>query len=332
MNKRLEKVIKELKFADYDFLAKSDEKTVEKAKKVLGYNMPSQLEEWLRVYNGGAIGTTVDFCSTDKKHNGFEWELLTFKEYNSSYYKKTWNLPKNLVCFAIENTGDPVCFEKNGGENIYTYFPEDDALTKYKDLADYIEDTINNMFLMETAFERYFEKLNKSYEDKFNTKPTISYTSSLNKKLIVSKPDKEDYVEWQPLKQSGKANLEKLEKKLGFKLGYDLKDYYTTYLFYTLEGKFKGKQLDFYPIADENNLAKIIEQQYNDGQWAFPNSQTFLLGHATVAGNDNFYIYFDNKDNKIFLYDNEAKKKVKLKPLSFVVATMQAPFSKKNKK
>ena len=59
MNKRLEKAIKEFKFADYDFLAKSDEKTVEKAKKVLGYNMPSQLEEWLRVYNGGAIAGIV---------------------------------------------------------------------------------------------------------------------------------------------------------------------------------------------------------------------------------------------------------------------------------
>ena len=290
MDKRLEKAIKKLKLANYDFLVKSDDKTVEKAKKVLG-NLPAQLEEWLSIYNGGAIGTAVDFCSTDEIHKGYEWKFLTFKERNSSYYRKTNHLPKNLVCFAVENTGDPVCFDKNGGEAIYSYFSEYDSLTKFKDLADYLENIINNVFLMEKAFERYFEKLNKNYEAKFKTKPTIANASSLNKKLIVSKPDEEDYVEWQPLKQSGKVNLTKIEKKLGFTLCYDLKEYYTTYLFYTLEGKFKGKQLDFYPIADEKSVEKIIEQQYNDGQWAFPNSQIFLLGHATVSKNDNFYIY-----------------------------------------
>ena len=38
----------------------------------------------------------------------------------------------------------------------------------------------------------------------------------------------------------------------------------------------------------------------------------FLIGNATVNEDDNFFIFFDNKTNKLFCYDIENTKEILL--------------------
>ncbi len=330
MNSKLKSLIKELEKLDNVFLVKSDKNTLEKAKKVLGENMPSQLQDWFNVFNGGNIGSSLHFFSTEEKHKDDPYTYLTLKGMNDKKFKKQNQIPEELMCFA--RNVDTIGFDKTKkSEKIYAYYSEQDTATEYKDLVEFLEESLSICFLIEDAFERYFAKLTENYKATFNTNPTITYTNKLNKKLLISKPNADGKVEWKPLLQETKPDWKKIEKKLGFNICSELKEYYSTYLFCNLEGKIGDKELDFYPITDDKNLAKIIEQHYKDAQWEFPNSQVFLIGSAKVGRNENYNICFDNSKAKLFLYDNEMNKKVTLHSLSYCIATMEAPFKNKKK-
>ena len=145
MDKRLQKVIKQIEQFDNITLVKSDEKALENALKVLGEDAPSQVKEWYSFFNGALLGTSAQFASTRKKHKNVNWQFYTLKEINSLSYKKNENIPKELICFGVENTGDPICFKKGGGKKVYSYFREEDKLIEYKDLADYLQDSIDNV-------------------------------------------------------------------------------------------------------------------------------------------------------------------------------------------
>lgn len=52
-----------------------------------------------------------------------------------------------------------------------------------------------NEMIMKEAFDIFFEKLNRVYEEEFGTKPMIPYSEKWNRDLLVSEPDDEGYVE-----------------------------------------------------------------------------------------------------------------------------------------
>lgn len=183
---------------------------------------------------------------------------------------------------------------------------------------------------MKEAYKKYFNKLKENYQETFNSKPTVPYSKSYDKKLIVSDKDSEDYIQWEPVYLDGRFNFTKIEQKLGFEICSNLKEFYSTCLFCELRGSFEEKELIFSPILSRKNLMKHIEQNFKDGQWLIPNSEVFLIGDACVNGNDNCFICFDNSNKNLFIYDNEKNryKKIKLPSLSNVIANMEPSFIK----
>lgn len=165
---------------------------------------------------------------------------------------------------------------------------------------------------MKKAFEQYFSKLNNYAEEKFGTKPTITYTDELNKELLVSEPNEDGEVEWQPKLQKGSIRWDEIEAEIGFSVCQELKEYYSAYLFLMLYGKFGSSYLNFYPIDDSEPVASVIERAFYDAQEVFSHSQMFLIGNASVDEDDNFFIYYDNKTGKLFCYDAETKREILL--------------------
>ena len=175
------------------------------------------------------------------------------------------------------------------------------------------------------AFAAYFNKLNRLYYNTFGTNPTVPYSSSLNKELLISPPDDEDEVPWQPKEQLKKTDWSAIENALGFVLTQDIKEYYNSYFFLQLSGTFGSSELHFYPIDGSRPLDKIITQQYSDGQYVFPNTECLLIGNAIVNDDDSYFIFYDNAKGKLFCFESEKKQEILLSySIAMIIQSMEA--------
>ncbi len=163
---------------------------------------------------------------------------------------------------------------------------------------------------MKEAFDKYFQKLNKKYKKEFSTLPTVSYSEKIDQSLLVSEPDEDREVQWQPKLQEKEIEWDKIEEEIGFAVRDDLKAYYSTYRFFMLSGKKDDRQLNFYAVGAGEPVRVTVKRNYDDGQYFFKKQQIFIIGQAVVAGDDNYFICYDNKTGKLFCYESDTKDKV----------------------
>ncbi|SCX89621.1 MULTISPECIES: SecY-interacting protein Syd [Pseudobutyrivibrio] len=179
--------------------------------------------------------------------------------------------------------------------------------------------------MINNALESYFKKLNVFFENEFGSLPTVSYTDRLNKKLVVSEPDEDYEVEWQPKEQAENIDWNEVEEKLGFTLCEELKNYYSAYSFLMMAGDYKKAYLDFTPIDATESVVDTIKKAYRDGSFYFPNKQVLLIGGAEIGNNDDYFIFYDNETGKVFCLDDDTKKEVALADtLEEIIAEMEA--------
>lgn len=175
------------------------------------------------------------------------------------------------------------------------------------------------------AFDHYFEKLVHLYEKKYASKPTLYYSDSLNKALMISEIDENEEVQWLPIQQTQLLNWREIEDQLGFSVCDELKAYYTTYFFFSLNGEFGEADLYFDPISSHEGLKETILQHHSNGQDHFPHSQIFMIGAATIHFDDRFFIFYDNETSKTFCYEPESGQQILLAySLAKVITAMEA--------
>lgn len=164
-------------------------------------------------------------------------------------------------------------------------------------------------------YEQYYNKLTDLYMGKFNTRPTTSFNSNddnIDSDLIASKPNEDEECEWR-LKEIGDYNFMEIETKIGFKLCEELKAFYSTYLLLQLNGKYRRKLFYFDVVKSEKEIEKKVLNSQSNGAYYFPNSEVFLIGSASYCGNDDYVILYDNKTEKVFMYDTDKKNITKFK-------------------
>lgn len=162
------------------------------------------------------------------------------------------------------------------------------------------------------AMESFFTKQRLMSQKRLGTNPSIPYTESLNKNLLISKPDNDGEVEWEPSLQPTFTNWNEIEDIIGFNLCDELKAYYSSYFFLDLSGKFGSAFLYFQPISSEKSLKRTIVQQYKDGQYVFPDSQVFLIGNGVINNDDGYFIFYDNSSSKTFCHETDSNQQVLL--------------------
>ncbi|GAP40239.1 SecY-interacting protein Syd [Flexilinea flocculi] len=178
---------------------------------------------------------------------------------------------------------------------------------------------------MKNAFEEYFKKLINFSKQTYGAKPTVTFTNGLNKELLVSKSNEEGEVEWLPQLQNIALPWNEIEGKVGFMISKELREYYTTFLFLNLSGKYGGVYLYFQPLSSQEEILRTIFRQYSDAQSVFPHSKTFLIGSANYYNDDGYHIFYDNSDLKTFCYESDTKKEILLSySLAEVISTMEA--------
>lgn len=163
---------------------------------------------------------------------------------------------------------------------------------------------------MKEAFSSYFKKQHEYYKRVYGTRPSVCYTGALNQDLLISAPTKNGEVEWLPKLQTATIEWEEIEKNIGFNLSDELRDYYSTYAFLSLAGKFGSAYLYFQPIDATEDVTITVLRQFTDAQFVFHGTQIFLIGNATINDDDNYFIYYDNKIGKLFCYESDTEKQV----------------------
>lgn len=146
MENSLQKQLKNLeKLKDYFCLVESNDKSFAEIVDILGNDIPVELANWLKIYNGGNL-FGISMFSTKEKEEGKFNKLLTFKEVNSKEMKEQMQIPEELKIFAQTNYGSYYCFVS--GENtqcVYEYDTEEQALTvKWDSFVGLLSEIIEN--------------------------------------------------------------------------------------------------------------------------------------------------------------------------------------------
>lgn len=175
---------------------------------------------------------------------------------------------------------------------------------------------------MKEAFETYFEKLNNVWKDGIGCYPMISEDEKNNKDLIISEPDEDGEVEWQPQLQKNEINFSSI---INFDLCEELKGFYNTYSFFSLRGKIANVRLYFDPVNAIETVEDTIKKAFENGQYYYPNSQIFVLGVASIDEDDNYILFFDNKTGRLFCYEGDTKKEITISDsLAKTISLMEA--------
>lgn len=105
--------------------------------------MPFQLKEWLKIFDGGLL-FSVSMFSTQKTKEGVFASLLSFDEINSQHFKTENDIPNNVQCFGMTNYGNYYCFVSDEKSDcIYEWDSEKHALvSRWENFAKWLEEQI----------------------------------------------------------------------------------------------------------------------------------------------------------------------------------------------
>ena len=176
-------------------------------------------------------------------------------------------------------------------------------------------------------FNNYFSKLEEVYKKEFNSLPTVTHDVSLRKELLVGEANEDDEIQWKSAVQTEKQDWMTIENHLHFALNDELKEYYSTFYFFFITGQIAGAYVRLYSVGGKRAVGADIIQHYKDGKYDFPSSEIFLIGEAQIGGNDDLFVYYDNKTKEVFCYDREkADKKVLASSLKDFFSDIQADY------
>jgi hypothetical protein len=160
---------------------------------------------------------------------------------------------------------------------------------------------------MKSAMEIYFTKLHQFTMATYGANPSVPYSDTLDRTMLLSVPDEEGYVEWIYKLQTGEPNWAMLENKLGFTLNGELRAYYSTYLFLEMSGKLGSISLHLEPLKSEDGISELILRQFLDAQHVFPGREFFLIGNAAISDDDGFFVHYDNRNASVLCHEQDTE-------------------------
>jgi len=167
---------------------------------------------------------------------------------------------------------------------------------------------------MKETFDTFFEKLDKSSLKALGKHPSVPYLEG----LLLDTLDKNGYVVWKPELQKEKISFDHVEKKLGFSIHQQIKEYCNTYWFRDLganimtpEGKVKFSLDQILPSFD---LEKIMYDGFmHCGAHYLKDHKYFLIGsYCRVEGIDSYLVHANNDTSEATAVHVGDKKSIKL--------------------
>lgn len=166
------------------------------------------------------------------------------------------------------------------------------------------------------ALTSYFLKLRGLYKKMFNSLPTISWSPELNQQLFEGKPDEDGEIQWKTA-EATQIIMDGLCK--------ELQNFYSSYYYWELRGKYKGILFDFPPVPSLDAAKSIVSTAIHDGGYYFPKQETVLLATCTSSGNDDLLLFYRQNTGKLFIYDVDKRFVIPLEySLTELLGSMEA--------
>ena len=149
---------------------------------------------------------------------------------------------------------------------------------------------------IEDAFKIYFKKQYDYWQSNYGSSPRAPFNKSIDKHMIIPNSLNNGYIQWQPLRQEVSVDLSDLEQRLNLSIHIQIRQYFTSYWFLSLDGAIGNITLDFCSIPYGMDITKLIEECYAIGAKNSPAGNIYFeLGYASVDGDDSYLIYVDNE-------------------------------------
>ena len=113
--------------------------------------------------------------------------------------------------------------------------------------------------------------------------------------------DEEWYAVWRPKLQEKKLSFESVEEELGFRIHPQIKQFFNTYYFRTLDGKImsdEGKvSFSLNNILPSMDLANILKHSVSDSETHYIRNKVFFLigSYCKINGIDSYQVHVNNE-------------------------------------
>ncbi|MBU3107988.1 SecY-interacting protein Syd [Clostridium gasigenes] len=155
---------------------------------------------------------------------------------------------------------------------------------------------------VKTALDKYFKEMIQEYSKTKQGLPMRPKRSIGNDAIYVGECDDEGWCRWKPMKKKEADNFDKLEELFEIKFNENIKEYYNSYWFLSLEGSIKKKNINLEPVVPGNELTSFIKkvqgykQAHNNELAYIPIGAEEERGYLIVMENSTGKIKIENHD------------------------------------
>jgi hypothetical protein len=107
------------------------------------------------------------------------------------------------------------------------------------------------------AMRRYFDRLLDDWRRTSGSLPKAPWNEDADAMLYVGAPDEEEWVEWQPVPRSDEEDFRPVEQELEVALPPSVREYFSSYWFCSLGGKYNSRSVDLEPILPGVGLRDV---------------------------------------------------------------------------
>ncbi len=173
---------------------------------------------------------------------------------------------------------------------------------------------------MKEAFETFFEEMTQNYIKKKGVPPRAVCNEEKNPTglFLLETLDDNGYAQWKPKLQEKPVSFDSVEKKLGFSIHPQIKDFLSTYWFLALDGRIQTPDekviLRLNGLTPYSNLDNRIIYDFDSKETHYLHEHKyFLIGtFCSIGGNDSYLVQVNNNTGEVTAVDVMDKRSVKL--------------------
>lgn len=148
----------------------------------------------------------------------------------------------------------------------------------------------------------FFEKMLMGYKKTSQGLPMAPKVEVNNNEIFVGEVDEEGWSKWKPIMKSEEEEFSEIEKILSTDINKDLKEYFNSYWFIQLEGKFKKRDIELQPVIPGAELNEFTKKLKGYIEAHNGNSEYVPIGSEDDTG---FLILLENNSGKIVKENHE---------------------------
>ncbi len=155
------------------------------------------------------------------------------------------------------------------------------------------------------AFDAFFERFIRYNMEKNGHLPQAVYVKATDAEgmYISGSINEEGYAQWQPVPQKNAPDLSEMQEKLGFEINEQILQFFTSYFFIGISGRFGGWTCYIEGIRPNCDLSAVVRKSAENGDAGYMNGNYFCIGDAESESYGYGALYVNNDDTSVIAVD-----------------------------